>query len=102
MKKQYLIDDMPAMWRVHTPNLLKEILNNPGTGILYRPLQIFSNLLYDVAQRANELGDDKLNALMLRLTLYEEADPTQQGYNKEKMTQTLQKVYLKKHKTKTP
>ena len=58
-------------WKVDTMKLLQEILNNPGTDILLIPLRILQSLLAQVAIRALELNDDKLNNLMLRLTLYE-------------------------------
>jgi hypothetical protein len=71
-------------WRVHTPSLLKEILNNKGANILHRPVQIFASILSQVAQRASELNDAKLNALMCRLTLYVIADPESPEYDKER------------------
>jgi len=61
-------------WSCHTPNLLTEILNNPGTGILRVPFNIFGKMLAEVADRAIILDDPELNILMLRLTLYEVAD----------------------------
>lgn len=68
-------------WRCHTPRLFEEILLNPGTAALKQPLIIFRAILVEVAQRAIELNDDKLNLLMLRLTLYECADPMSENYN---------------------
>lgn len=64
-------------WRVHTENLLKEITKNMGKNgqAVAVPLQILSNLLYQVGERAIELNDEKLNALMIRLTIYSVADP---------------------------
>lgn len=71
-------------WRTHVSNLLKEILVNKGTWALARPIDIFGKQLFEVAQRAAELDDPKLNLLMLELTLYEIADadihPDQKGY----------------------
>ena len=71
-----------VQWRCYTSGLLKEILSNPGTGILRQPLSIFGNLLGEVADRAAELNDPQLNALMMRLTLYEVADPASKEYDK--------------------
>lgn len=68
-------------WKVHTANLLKEILNNPGTGVLRIPLLTLSRLLIAVAERAAQLNDPILNDLMCRLTLYEIADPEKKSYN---------------------
>ena len=72
-----------AEWKCHTPRLLEEILNNPGAGILLRPIQLFGIMLASVAQRAAELDDPILNKLMCQLTLYEIADPESKEYNKE-------------------
>lgn len=68
-------------WRCHTPNLLKEVLKNPGTGILIGPLNIFRQLLAAVGERAAELNDPELNALMMRLTIYEAADMDRPDYD---------------------
>lgn len=66
---------MNLEWKCHTPNLLKEVMSNHGTEALAKPLEIFGHLLHRVAQRAAELNDPELNILMLRLTLYDAADP---------------------------
>jgi len=68
-------------WKVNTPGLLHEILINNETSALKIPLQIFAHLLADVATRASELNDAKLNALMCRLALYEISDPYSPNYN---------------------
>lgn len=70
-------------WKCHTPKLFEEILVNPGTAMLKQPLIIFRSILVEVAMRAIELNDDKLNLLMLRLTLYECADPLSTNYHPE-------------------
>lgn len=62
-------------WKVHTPNLLKEILVNPNMACMAQPLRIFGALLAEVAERAIALNDPEMNKLMMRLTLYEQADP---------------------------
>jgi hypothetical protein len=72
-------------WKVHTPNLLQEILNNNTTAILRLPLAIFSKGLYAITERARQLNDKELNRLMLQLTLYEQADPTSKHYSKKIM-----------------
>jgi hypothetical protein len=61
-------------WRVDTLALLNEIADSAmdrKMGILKIPINIFKDLLADVAQRATELNDPELNILMLRLNLYE-------------------------------
>lgn len=78
-----------AQFVVHTPNLLKELMNNPGTGVLNVPVSVFARLLAAVATRASELNDPELNALMCRLTLYDIADPESGDYDRE----AVQAVY---------
>lgn len=64
------------VFRVDTMALLNEIADaglDRRMGILKIPLNVFKNLLGQVAQRAIELNDPKLNILMLSLNLYEVA-----------------------------
>ena len=71
-------------WKVHTPNFLSDILKNlspNGLGMITTPMNIFRNLLVQVSQRASQLNDPELNALMVRLTLYEISDPKSKDYN---------------------
>lgn len=82
-------EGIPLHWRVHTPNLLKEVLENPSCAILSQPLNIFGKLLAMVAERAINLDDQELNKLMLRLTLYDQADPASPGYDPQAITQML-------------
>ena len=79
-------------WRCHTPRLVDEILLNPGTSALKQPLIIFRSILAEVAQRAIELNDDKLNLLMLRLTLYDCADPLCENYNPDIINELIDKL----------
>ena len=61
-------------FRVDTVSLLKEIADAGlprNMGVLKIPINIFKSLLGEVAQRATEINDPRLNILMLRLTLYE-------------------------------
>ncbi len=76
-------------WRCHTPSLLKEILHNPTCAILEKPINIFGKMLAQVADRAIELNDPELNALMMRLTLYMQADPYVEGYSDKVYDQVL-------------
>ena len=60
------------LWTVHTLNLLKEMVEcNNKMGIFFQPVNIFREILCQVAERAIELNDPQLNILMLRLNLYE-------------------------------
>ena len=90
---------MKLDWRCHTPRLLEEILVNPGTSTLKQPLIIFRSILVEVAQRAIELNDDKLNLLMLRLTLYSCGDPLCEDYDPDIIKQLEKQI---KAKTLTP
>lgn len=58
-------------FRVHTPNLFKELCECSGMRIYGKVMRIFLALLNDVAQRATEINDPVLNALMLKLRLYD-------------------------------
>jgi hypothetical protein len=68
---------------LHTADILNEVLENTTTAPLYRPLQLLANLLGQVAQRASELHDEKLDKLMIQLTLYAVADPKSKEYDPE-------------------
>lgn len=76
-------------WRVYTPGLLIEILSNNGMAILSTPLNIFGKLLALVGERAAQLDDAKLNALMCRLALYSVADPDSPDYDPELVERTI-------------
>ena len=85
-------------WRTHTANLLAEIMKNEGTAILKIPLNIFLRLLLDVAKRASEINDPQLNALMMRLTLYDVADPVSSEYDPKIVEKTLKAARLEQRK----
>jgi hypothetical protein len=85
--------DNKLMWRVNTPQLLKEIMQNNEVSILSKPLTIFATILAEVGERASELNDPKLNALMCRLAIYEVADPYNKEYNSELTNDTIKKGY---------
>lgn len=70
-------------FKVHTGNLINEIVNNTGSEILHKPLIVFKNLLLQIATRASELNDVELNKLMMQLALYEIADPESNEYDSE-------------------
>ena len=68
MAKKYM------QFSVNTIGLLTEIVDcglDRRMGVLKTPINQFRHLLVQVAQRATELNDPKLNVLMLRLWLYE-------------------------------
>ena len=64
-------------WKVDTPALFKETLNNnQSTWILKIPYLTLSNLLGQVVQRCSHLNDPILNQLMCDLNLYDLPSPT--------------------------
>lgn len=78
-------------WKVHTENLLKEILENPDCSILSVPINIFGKLLSLVSVRCSEINDPQLNHLMCRLTMYACANPESEYYN-EKILEDVEKL----------
>lgn len=78
-----------SLWKVHTPNILKEVMNCGGSSALRIPLTIFSHLLAEVGQRAAQLNDPKLNELMVRLTIYSVADPEDPNYDQSIVERTI-------------
>ena len=61
-------------FRVDAIGLLTEIADaglDRRMGVLKIPLNIFKNILGEVAERAIQLNDPQLNILMLKLALYE-------------------------------
>jgi len=78
-------------FKVHTANLLKEITESAlpkSCGVLFQPINIFRQLLLQVAHRASQINDPVLNKLMCDLTLYEVADIQSTEYDKE----TVEKI----------
>ena len=81
-------------WRVHTKGLLKEILLNLSKKeitTLHIPVKQFVSLLVDVADRAVQLNDPELDALMCRLQLYEQSDIENKTFNGKLTTKTINK-----------
>lgn len=89
MAAKQLLTGKALEWRVHTPALLQEIADNSNNAILQRPIQIFGKLLGEVGDRAAELNDPKLNALMMRLTIYSVADPDSPDYDERIVREVL-------------
>lgn len=71
-------------WKVNTPQLLEEILTNKECWILQKPLTIFKGILVQLSQRAIELDDLELHAIMIRLGLYEICNPRSTEFNQKK------------------
>lgn len=77
-------------WRVHTPRLLQEVASHSAQPVLVQPLRIFGRLLAEVGERAAQLNDPKLNALMCRLTIYTVADPASPDYDPARLQAILE------------
>ena len=74
MKKEKKFKE--AFWKIQTANLLDKMLNsNDKMAIFNQPVHILGVLLGLVADRAGQLNDKELNKLMIRLGLYDEANP---------------------------
>jgi hypothetical protein len=90
--EEQLVGRIACEWRVHTYRLLKEIADNSGQPILQKPMAIFGKLLAQVGERAAELNDPRMNALMLRLTIYTAADPESPDYDPELVARTMREA----------
>lgn len=84
-------------WSVNTPDLLKDIIPNVRQTESISPsiITIFGSLLAQVAKRATELHDTKLDSLMLRMNLYECDGKSAEQKNKwrVKMIDKLEKEF---------
>lgn len=75
---------------VDTPRFIKEASENCRGGVYANCWNIFCNLISKVAERASELNDPVLNALMIRLNLYE--IPHEERY---KIIEQMKELYEK-------
>ena len=81
-------------WRCHVPNLLKEVLEaNPNMWAMKMPFNILLQMLYDLGKIAERINDPELNAMMLRLAIFEQGDPDQA----DDATQKEVGEYIRKH-----
>jgi len=62
---------MDLGFRIDTPQVLREVLNNQGMAIMKIPMNELQRWLQILAQRATELNDPELNVIMLSMNLYE-------------------------------
>lgn len=91
-------------FRVHTPNLLKEIINCAipiSSGVLKVPLNEFQKCLARVADRAIELNDPILNKLMFDLALYDDCEPNGKNYIGPKIMSDYRR-FIKQQNSKKP
>ncbi len=71
-------------FKVHVPNLIKEITDSglrQKNGVLKIPILLFRKYLESVAQRCAEINDPVLNKLMVEMALYDQADPTSKDFD---------------------
>lgn len=82
-------------FKICTPAFLKEVFDNNPTlgGVLYVPVNILRGYLIQIAERASELNDPKLNAIMAQMALYDECDPYSKDYDEKRTMQTISKKY---------
>jgi len=93
--KKLVDKDKKLRWKINTPQLLREIMGNPGMGILHVPLNIYQSLLFELAERSSELNDPKLNAIMCRMALYEVSDPYSKDYDAKVTNDVIELGYKK-------
>ena len=83
------------IWRLNTSGFLNEIASNNEMRFALIPLKIFGMLLAEVGERATELNDNKLNALMCRLGIYDISDPSSENFNPTLMNEIIDLEYKK-------
>lgn len=82
--------DNKLSFDVNAPQFLKEACENTNGGMYAVCWNIFRGLLAQVAERATELHDPVLDALMIRLNLYD--IPNEDRY---KVIEQLKEMYNK-------
>lgn len=78
---------------VNYPQFAKEACENCYGGLYAITWNILNGLIAQVAQRATELGDPVLDALMIKLNLYDIPNE-----DRRKTIEKLHKIYLSKIK----
>jgi hypothetical protein len=78
-------------FKVHAANLLREAVEGSKAGhAIAIPMQLLIALLAQVGQRAAELNDPKLNALMCRMAIYSISDPHSSDFDKKLTNQIIE------------
>jgi len=76
-------------WRANLPGMFKEILeHNDQMSIFRQPFNIIRGILVEMGERAAQLNDPELNAIMVRLSIYDVGDPYS-GHYDPKMAQKV-------------
>lgn len=73
--------------------MLKEMMINKEVTALKIPVVVFGDILKKVAQRAAEINDPKMNALMMKLALYECSNPDSKEYSHEVVMKYIEENY---------
>lgn len=84
--------DITHGFKIHTPQLLKEITNNNGIGALKIPLRVLQRYLVSVAERTIELDDPIMNKIMCEMTLYDQVDPQSKTFQPNLMDEVNKKA----------
>jgi hypothetical protein len=84
-------EDIYKYHKVNIPGLFQEVFNNPDCAVLKVPFSVLRDILAEVAKRAIELDDQELHKLMLRLTLYEIANPESPEFNPDAVQRYLER-----------
>jgi hypothetical protein len=81
-------------FKIHAPQFLTELFNNnPLGGVFYVPCNTLRMYLTQIATRASELNDPKLNAIMCQMALYEIADPHSTEYDGDRVMKIIKAKY---------
>ena len=83
-------------WRIHTPQLLNEILGNPGASAAKIPVTILANRLGELAMCCAKTGNSDLIALCASLSLYSFSDPYDPEYDEKRTKEYLEEYFNKK------
>lgn len=93
--KDKIADDV-IEWRINTAGFLKEVFDhNPKLGgVLRFPINVLRNFLIQIAERASEINDTKLNAIMAQMALYDRCDPYSKDYDSDFTKALINKKYM--------
>lgn len=85
-----------TLFKIHAPNVLDDIIPNLTKGgrgpEITMTLNVLKSYLALIAETAIDINDDRLNAIMCRMTLYSAADPSSPDYDKEGVQALYDKV----------
>ncbi len=91
-----IIEGSELEFKINTPAFLKEVFDHNPTlgGVLKVPVNVLRNYLQQIAERASQLNDPKLNAIMCQMALYAIADPyDKDNYDAERTSEIIKAKY---------